>query len=93
MQSREIDFFCCLFVCAGNFVLCLFECIMLTAVIKYDENSFRPEMKEAAMKARSLIATSSLFTVNISITREINCCQHSILVLMQPCLTGRDDKL
>jgi hypothetical protein len=35
-------------------------------MIKYDEKSFRPEMKEAAMKARSLIVTSSLFAVNIS---------------------------
>jgi len=58
------------FVYAGNSILCLCECIFLTAVIKYDENSFRPEMKEPAMKARSLIVNSSLFfTVNISITR------------------------
>ena len=34
---------------------------MLTAMIKYDKNSFRPEMKEAEMKTHSLILTSSLF--------------------------------
>jgi len=63
-------------------------------MIKYDEKSFRPEMKEAAMKARSLIVTSSLFAVNISVTKrnKLLSTQHSCSHAKQS-LTGRDNKL